>query len=127
MKVIFSVIAVFGMTLSNVQAQTSAPAPGAAGPNPMSNIIGIVLMFGVFFFLIIWPQMRRAKKQSQFLLGLKKGDAVVTQGGVFGRITGITDKVVTLEIATKVFVRVDRQSISGLDPYATANDGGTQS
>ena len=81
-------------------------------------MIGILLMLAVFFFLVIWPQSRKAKKQAEFLSKLQKGDAVVTMGGLYGRISGLTEKVVTLEVSNKVLVRVDRQSIAGLDPYA---------
>lgn len=90
-------------------------------------IIGMVLMIAVFFFLVIWPQSRKAKKHAEFLSKLEKGDSVVTQGGLYGRISGITDKVITLEIANKVLIRVDRQSIAGKDPYATNSAEGTAS
>ena len=104
------------MTPWAMSAQEAAAAPAAG--SPWSSMIGILLMFAVFFFLIILPQGRKVKKQQQFLASLKKGDAVVTQGGLYGRIVGIADKVITLEISPKVTVRVDRQSISGIDPFA---------
>lgn len=93
-------------------------APQAKGD--WSPLLGILLMFGVFFFLIILPQSRRAKKQAQFLAALQKGDAVVTASGLYGRIVGVADKVLTLEIAPGVKVRVDRQSIAGRDEFAAA-------
>jgi len=84
-------------------------------------------MFAVFFFLIILPQGRKAKKHAQYLSQLKKGDAVVTQGGLYGRIVGLTEKVASLEVASKVSIRVDRTSIVGPDPFAGAatQDGGS--
>lgn len=97
----------------------AAPAPAPQGGG-MGSMLGILLMLGVFFLLIVWPQSRKAKKHAEFLNSLKKGDAVVTQGGLYGRISGIAEKVITLEISSKVFVRVDRQSIAALDPYAGA-------
>ena len=81
------------------------------------QLIGIVLMLGVFFLLVVWPQARKAKKHAQFLSALQKGDSVYTQGGIFGRIHGIAEKVITLEIAPKVYVRIDRQAVAGKDPY----------
>lgn len=99
------------------QIISQSPAPQQS---PGMTVLGIVLMFAVFFFLIILPQSRKAKKQAQYLSQLKKGDAVVTQGGLYGRITGLTDKVATLEIASKVMIRVDRSSIVGPDPFAGA-------
>lgn len=82
-----------------------------------SPLVGIVLMLSVFFFLIILPQSRKAKKQAEFLASLQKGDAVVTQAGLYGKITGIAEKVVTLEIAPNVRVRIDRQTILAKDAF----------
>ena len=99
-------------------APTVAPAANQTPQADWSPMVGIVLMLAVFFFFIILPQSRRAKKQAEFLAGLQKGDAVVTQGGLFGKIVGLADKVVTLEIAPQVRVRVDRQTIAGRDQFA---------
>lgn len=83
--------------------------------------MGIVLMFAVFFFLIILPQSRKAKKQADFLAKLQKDDNVVTQSGIYGKIVGIADKVITLEIAPNVKIRVDRQTIAGKDEFSGSN------
>jgi len=85
-------------------------ATGSGGG--FSPIIGLLLMFAVFFFLIIWPQSRRAKKHAEFVSSLEKGDEVVTQSGLYGKIYGLADRVVTLEIAPQVRIRVDRQTIA---------------
>jgi preprotein translocase subunit YajC len=87
-----------------------AQAAPAAGGTDWSPLLGIGLMIGVFFFLIILPQSRKAKKHAEFLASLKKGDAIVTATGIFGRIYGLADKVVTLEIAQNVRIRIDRVS-----------------
>ena len=105
--------------LAQTAAQTAQTTAAAVAPRAdWSPMIWIVLMLAVFFFFIILPQSRRAKKQVAFLAGLQKGDAVVTQSGLFGKIVGLADKVVTLEIAPQVRVRVDRTSIAGRDDYA---------
>jgi preprotein translocase subunit YajC len=109
---------------STLFAQDAAPAATAQGSG-MMNLIGIFLMLGVFFFLIILPQSRKAKKHAKFLSELQKGDAVVTQGGVMGKIHGLAEKVVTLEVSPKVYIRVDRQSITGRDPWSGQNTEGT--
>lgn len=109
----FISLSLVGFSLnSNAWAQ-AAQAPAGADWSPL---VGIALMIGVFFFLIILPQSRKAKKHAEFVNGLKKGDAVVTAAGVFGRIYGVADKVITLEIAPNVRVRVDRQTIVAMDP-----------
>ncbi len=80
----------------NVQIITTmlqaAPAPG--GMNP----IVLMLIMAVFFFFMVWPQMRRQKKTKTFISELKKGDYVVTTGGVHGKIESLTDKYLILQL-----------------------------
>lgn len=83
----------------------------AGGSSQWMSLLPLVILFGVFYFLLIRPQQKRAKQQKTFLENLKKGDSVVTSGGLCGKITGITDNMVTLEIAEKVRVRVLKSSI----------------
>jgi preprotein translocase subunit YajC len=73
----------------------------------------LVIMFAIFYFLLIRPQQKKAKQHKELLAALKKGDRVVSSGGLHGVITGLTDDVVTMEIAPKVRVKVSRGSISG--------------
>lgn len=74
----------------------------------------LVIMFAIFYFLLIRPQQRKAKQHKELLAALKKGDRIVSSGGLHGVITGLTDDVVTIEIAPKVRVRISRASISGV-------------
>lgn len=74
----------------------------------------LILMFAIFYFLLIRPQQKKAKAHKQLLADLKKGDRVVSSGGLHGVITGLTDDAVTMEIAPKVRVKVSRGSISGV-------------
>lgn len=76
------------------------------------NIIFIALMFGVFWFFIIRPQSKKQKEQRNWLQELEKGDEVVTASGILGKITKLEDDIVTLEIGSKVFIRVTRNAIS---------------
>lgn len=75
--------------------------------------IPLILMFVIFYFLLIRPQQKKQKQHREMIGNLKKGDRVITSGGLYGRITGITDTVVTLEISEKVRVKVARANISG--------------
>ena len=77
-------------------------------------LVPLILMFAIFYFLLIRPQQRKQKQHRQMLSTLKRGDRVITSGGLYGRITGITDTIVTLEISEKVRVKVGRSNISGL-------------
>ena len=94
------------MLINNAWAQAAAPA----GSDLMS-MLPIILMFVVLYFVMIRPQMRRAKEHKSMVEALQKGDEVVAAGGIVGRITKITDNYVTLEIADKVEIRVQRPAI----------------
>ena len=76
--------------------------------------VPLILMFAIFYFLLIRPQQKKAKMHKQMLSSVKKGDKVVSSGGLHGVITGVTDDVVTMEIAPKVRVKVSRSSIAGI-------------
>lgn len=89
----------------------AAQQPGAGGV--WASLIPLLLIFLVFYFLLILPQQRRLKQHRRFLQELKKGDMVVTSGGLHGRIVALDDQVVTLEVADRVRVRVSREHIAG--------------
>ena len=78
------------------------------------NFLPIILIFVVFYFLLIRPQQKRAKEHRSQLANLKVGDQVLTGGGIYGRITGMRDDVITVEISDKVRVKVNRGHISGV-------------
>ena len=88
--------------------------PGGGGGSGFQSFLPLILMFVVFYFLLIWPQQKKAKAHKALLSNLKKGDDVVTSSGIYGTITGITDTVVTLEIAEKVRIKVARNSVAGV-------------
>ena len=84
------------------------------GGGGFSAFVPLILMFGIFYFLLIRPQQKKQKEHRGMLGNLKKGDRIITSGGLYGRITGITETAVTLEIAEKVRVKVSRGNIGGL-------------
>ena len=88
-----------------------AGGEGAAG---FSGFIPIILMFVIFYFLLIRPQQKRQKEHRSMVSGLKKGDRIITSGGLYGRITGIDDTTLTVEIADKVRVKVARANVSAM-------------
>ncbi|MBP8645623.1 MAG: preprotein translocase subunit YajC [Syntrophobacteraceae bacterium] len=87
-------------------------AQGAAGG--FAAFAPLILMVVIFYFLLVRPQQKKQKEHRAMLSNLQKGDVVITQGGIQGKITGLTDSVVTLEIADKVRVKVQRPYIVGL-------------
>jgi len=77
----------------------------------MSPILMMLLMFGVFYFILIRPQVKRQREHDEMLKKLDKGDEVITRGGIIGKITGISGNVLVLELQEKVRVRVPRSYI----------------
>lgn len=99
-----------------------AYAQAAGSADPTGGIMGllpIVLMFVVLWFLMIRPQMKRAKEHKTMVEALAKGDEVVTQGGIAGRIVKISDNFITVELAPNVEVAVQRQAVSTVLPKGT--------
>lgn len=90
---------------------------GAPESSPMWTFMApMVLMVVIFYFLLIRPQQKKAKEHRQFLDNLKRGDRVITTGGLCGEITAINDQIVTLEVADKVRLEVGRPYIAGFAP-----------
>jgi preprotein translocase subunit YajC len=84
-----------------------------AGGSGLEGIFMLLAMFAIFYFLLIRPQQKRAKQHKEMIEALKSGDQVVTAGGIHGKVVAVQDKLVTLEIATGVRVKVNRISIAG--------------
>lgn len=84
---------------------------GAGGGMGNLGIIFPILIIAIFYFLIIRPQQTKAKQHKSFMANLKKGDTVVTSGGLYGKITGITDDAITMEIAEKVRIKVAKSAV----------------
>ena len=97
-----------------------AQAPAGAPPGgDMSFFIMMILMFGVLYFFMIRPQMKRQKEQKKMIDELQKGDEVVTVGGVVGRITKISDAYLTVEVAQNMELVVQRAAVQLLLPKGT--------
>ncbi len=91
----------------------TTPGGGGAPGGQFSILVPLILMFGVFYFLLIRPQQKKQRTHQEMLKGLKVGDRVVTTGGLYGTIVAGGDHVVKLEIADKVRVDVGRTYIAG--------------
>lgn len=99
--------------MSIAYAMGGAGQGGAGGQGAdMQFIIVMIAIFAIFYFLLIRPQQKRQKQLKEMIDNLAHGDTVVTTGGLHGKITGITEQVVTLEIADKVRVKVSRGNIA---------------
>ncbi len=98
--------------LQAFQAQT-APAPAQGPLGALGGLLPILLIFVVFYFILIRPQQKQAKQQQSFLGALKKGDEVVTQGGVIGTVYAVEDRTVTLDVGQGNKLRVVKAQVSG--------------
>ncbi len=100
--------------ISPVIAQAAAAQP--AGGGGMQMIIMIVVLFGLMYFMMIRPQMKRQKEHRALIAGLAKGDEVVTNGGIAGRVDEVGETFITVEIAANVMVKVQKGSVSQVLP-----------
>jgi len=96
-------------------AQDAGAAPGSA----WMQLLPLVLIFVVFYFLLIRPQTKRAKEHREMVGKLQTGDEVVTNGGLLGRITEVSDSFISLEVADKVVIRVQKFQVAQLMPKGT--------
>lgn len=103
--------------ISTAQAQAGAPA--ASPGSGMSSIFMMIAMFAIFYFMLIRPQMKRAKEQRAMVAALAKGDEVATSTGMLGTITDISETYVSVEIAPNVVVKLQKQAITAVLPKGT--------
>ncbi|KAF0192131.1 MAG: hypothetical protein FD165_1199 [Gammaproteobacteria bacterium] len=96
--------------------------PAAAEPSLMS-FVPLILIFLIFYFLLIRPQMKRAKDHRKMVETLAKHDEVVTSGGVLGRVVELGESFVTVEIADGVQIKVQRSAVGQLVPKGTYKSG----
>jgi preprotein translocase subunit YajC len=104
--------------ISPAFAQAAGTSAGADGT---MNIIFIVMMFVVMYFMIIRPQMKKSKEHKAILEGLQKGDEVIAVG-ILGKIAKLNDNYVTLEIAPNVTIQVQKGAVTTLLPKGTIKD-----
>jgi len=110
-----------GFILFDIAYAMGAGGAGGEGAGGFTGFIPLILMFVIFYFLLIRPQQKRTKEHRQMISNLKKGDRIVTSGGIHGRITGMDDSTLTVEIADKVRVKVARGNVSNLAQPAAAS------
>ncbi len=104
--------------ISAAHAQEGQPAGGGM----IEFLIMIVIFFAIMYFLIIRPQSKRAKEHRSMVEALSRGDEIVTNGGVAGKITEVGDDFIKVEVADGVNVAVQKQSVSSVMPKGTLKD-----
>ena len=97
--------------IANAVAQEAAAA--APAQSPIASLVPFALVFVVFHFLMIKPQKKKLEQEKAFMTGLQKGDEVYTKSGILGTITGMTDSIVTLEVAEGVKFKILKSQVGG--------------
>ncbi|HEY3433111.1 MAG TPA: preprotein translocase subunit YajC [Rhodocyclaceae bacterium] len=109
------------MLISNAYAQAAGAATDAGGG--LMSFLPIVLMFVVMYFLMIRPQMKKAKEHQRLVTELQKGDEVVTQGGIAGRVAKVGENYLTVEVSEgkdgPVTVQIQKNAVAALLPKGT--------
>ncbi len=98
--------------MSNLSTIILMASPSGQGQaNPWSSLIPLLLIMVVFYFFLIRPQMKRQKDLKNFRESLKKGDHIITAGGIYGKINNITDNVITIDAGNNVLLKVDKSAV----------------
>ena len=98
-----------------------AAAPQGQG-DALTSLLPLVFIFIVFYFLLIRPQSKKAKEHKQMVEALAKGDEIVTNGGLLGRIVRVGDNFIELDVGNEVIVKVQRQAVANLMPKGTIKE-----
>jgi len=99
--------------ISTAYAQDAAPQGG------LMSFLPLIVIFAVFYFMLIRPQMKRSKEHKQLVSQLSKGDEVITNGGLLGKITDVSDSFVTLELADNLQIKLQRSAVANVMPKGT--------
>jgi preprotein translocase subunit YajC len=100
--------------IASAYAQDAAPQGGG-----LMSFLPLIIIFVIFYFLLIRPQMKRAKEHRQLVSNLAKGDEVVTNGGMLGKILDVGDTFLSVEVADNVVVKLQKHAVSSVMPKGT--------
>jgi preprotein translocase subunit YajC len=98
---------------------SNAYAQDATAQGGLMSFLPLIVIFAVFYFMLIRPQMKRAKEHKQLVSQLSKGDEVITNGGLLGKITEVSESFVTLELADNLRIKLQRQAVANVMPKGT--------
>jgi preprotein translocase subunit YajC len=108
-------MSISNLLISNAYAEGAAPAPSAS----FMDFIPLIGLVAVFYFLVLRPQMKRAKEMKIMLEALQKGDEVVTTGGVMGRVVKLGESYISVEVAEGVNLNIQKAAIQTVLPKGT--------
>jgi len=104
----------FGLAFAMGSAPGGAAGGTGGGMAAFQQIIPLVFMFAIFYFLLIRPQQKKAKEHKALLEAMKKGDNVITAGGVHGKVSAVENDIVTLEVANNVNIKITKSYIAAI-------------
>ncbi len=104
--------------IAYAMGQSGSAGQGGGG---FTAFVPLILMFVIFYFLLIRPQQKKTKEHREMISNLRKGDRIITSGGIHGRITGVSDTTLTVEISDKVRVKINKGSVSAQAQTAPSN------
>jgi preprotein translocase subunit YajC len=102
--------------ISDAMAQS---AGGQSGGFDFTAILPLVIMFGIFYFLLIRPQQKKAKEHKSLVAALKKGDEIITNGGLLAKVTDVGDNFLTCQVAENVEIKIQSHAVSTVLPKGT--------
>jgi len=105
--------------ISDAMAQS---AGGESGGFDFTAILPLIIMFGIFYFLLIRPQQKKAKEHKSLVAALKKGDEIITNGGLLAKVTEVGDNFLTCKIAEKVEIKIQSHAVTTVLPKGTIKD-----
>jgi preprotein translocase subunit YajC len=109
-------------TLLNFLIQDALAQPAGGGPTGemgLMNLLFPIVLIVAFYFLLIRPQTKRAKEHKQMVDAIKKGDEIVTGGGVLGRVAEVGENFLQVEVTEGIYIRIQKQSVGSLMPKGT--------
>src|SRR5262245_60430352 len=92
----------------------SAPPPGGGQSNPLVQLVPFLLIFAILYFVMIVPARKKQKQHAAMVDNLKPGDKIVTNGGIYGTVVGVTDRLVQLRIADQVKIEIAKHAVAGM-------------
>lgn len=102
------------MTLASIFMFMQPPGGGDGGGSMFSTLIMFALIIGIFYFMILRPQQKKQKDRQKLLEAVKKGDKIVTAGGLYGTIAGLDEKTVLIQVADNVKMKFERSAIASV-------------
>ena len=115
-------LGVYSMSFFISEAMADAAPAAQQGGDPLTALLFPIGLIVLFYFFLIRPQSKRAKAHKAMTEGLQKGDEVVTQGGILGKVTAVGENFVTVEIAKDVTINVQKHSMGALMPKGTIKE-----